>query len=185
MRVIAGSKRRLNLKTIKGLETRPTTDRIKETLFNMISTDIYDANFLDLFAGSGQMGIEALSRGARFAWFIENNREAVKVINENLDFTDLQSQSKVIQGDFKSALNSLKGESFHIIFADPPYKAGYEREILALIARNELLADDGYIIIEADLKTDFNFISELGYDIIKEKLYKTNKHIFLRVKENE
>jgi 16S rRNA (guanine966-N2)-methyltransferase len=185
MRVIAGSKRRLNLKTIKGLETRPTTDRIKETLFNMISTDIYDANFLDLFAGSGQMGIEALSRGARFAWFIENNREAVKVINENLDFTDLQSQSKVIQGDFKSALSSLKGESFHIIFADPPYKAGYEREILALIARNELLAEDGYIIIEADLKTDFNFISELGYDIIKEKLYKTNKHIFLRVKENE
>jgi 16S rRNA (guanine966-N2)-methyltransferase len=185
MRVIAGSKRRLNLKTIKGLETRPTTDRIKETLFNMISDDIYDANFLDLFAGSGQMGIEALSRGARFAWFIENNREAVKVINENLNFTDLQGQSKVIQGDFKSSLSSLKGETFHIIFADPPYKAGYEREILTLISNNHLLAEDGYIIIEADLKTDFNFISELGYDIIKEKLYKTNKHIFLRVKENE
>ncbi|MCR5145624.1 MAG: 16S rRNA (guanine(966)-N(2))-methyltransferase RsmD [Lachnospiraceae bacterium] len=182
MRVIAGTKRRLNLKTVEGLNTRPTTDRIKETLFNIISDDIYDCRFLDIFAGSGQIGIEALSRGASVAYFIENNKKAFSVINENLDFTKLKGDAKVIKADFLSALSSLKGEKFDIIYADPPYAAGYEPDLLKSIIENDLLNEDGYVIIEADLKTDFNFISELGYDIIKEKNYKTNKHVFLRVR---
>ena len=95
MRVIAGSARRLQLKCIDGLETRPTTDRIKETLFNMINDDVYNAIFIDLFAGSGGIGIEALSRGAREAVFVEKNRKAVAVIEDNLNHTKLKDKAKV------------------------------------------------------------------------------------------
>ena len=89
MRVIAGTARRLQLKTIEGDGTRPTTDRIKETLFNMLQYDLAECRFLDLFSGSGAIGIEALSRGAKRAWFVENNPAAVKCIKENLQFTKL------------------------------------------------------------------------------------------------
>lgn len=92
MRVIAGKAKRLQLKTPKGLDTRPTTDRIKETLFNMIQDELYDIRFLDLFAGSGGIGIEALSRGAKEAVFVEQNREACSIIKENLTFTHFDKQ---------------------------------------------------------------------------------------------
>mgnify|MGYP002709412550 CR=1 FL=1 len=97
MRVIAGSAKHLNLKTIEGLDTRPTTDRIKETLFNMLQTDIPGCRFLDLFSGSGAIGIEALSRGAREAVFVESNPKAATCIRENLQFTQLQEHAEVLQ----------------------------------------------------------------------------------------
>lgn len=93
MRVIAGSRKRLPLKTVPGTNTRPTTDRIKETIFNMMANDIYDCNFLDLFSGSGQMGIEALSRGARKAYFVEKDKKAIQCIRDNLSFTKLSEQA--------------------------------------------------------------------------------------------
>ncbi len=182
MRVIAGSRKRLPLKTVPGQKTRPTQDRIKETLFNMIHDDICDADFLDLFAGSGQMGIEALSRGARKSVFIEKDRTALQCIKDNLSFTKLTDQSQVISGDALISLERLSGqESFDIIFIDPPYHLGIEEKVLAAIKKNGLLQEMGYIIVEADINTDFSFVKELGYDIIKEKHYKTNKHIFLEL----
>ena len=96
MRVIAGKARRLPLKTIEGLDTRPTTDRIKETLFNILQNDLYDIRFLDIFSGSGGIGIEALSRGAKEAVFVENNRAAVRCIQDNLKFTHLEQQATVL-----------------------------------------------------------------------------------------
>ena len=96
MRVIAGKARRLQLKTIDGMETRPTTDRIKETLFNILQSDLYDIRFLDLFSGSGGIGIEALSRGAKEAVFVENGKEAVSCIKQNLKATGFLDQSQVI-----------------------------------------------------------------------------------------
>ena len=108
MRVIAGSAKRLQLKTIDGLDTRPTTDRIKETLFNMISHEIADSCFLDLFSGSGAIGIEALSRGAKEAVFVEQNRKAMACIRENLTFTKLAKQSVLLEMDVLSALNVWK-----------------------------------------------------------------------------
>ena len=99
MRVIAGTARRLPLKTIAGKDTRPTTDRIKETLFNILQNDIYGVRFLDVFAGSGGIGIEALSRGAAYAAFIEQNRAAVDCIRDNLRFTHLDGQASVMQSD--------------------------------------------------------------------------------------
>ena len=108
MRVISGTARSLILKTPKGTSTRPTTDKIKETLFNMISNEIYDSVFLDLFAGSGGIGIEALSRGAREAYFCDIDREAIQCIRQNLEHTKLADKATVLKGSFEANLEKLK-----------------------------------------------------------------------------
>lgn len=180
MRVIAGSARRLQLKTLDGLDTRPTTDRIKETLFNMISDGLYDCVFLDLFAGSGGIGIEALSRGARRAVFVERNPKAMAYVKENLAHTRLSDKAETMQTDVFGALTRLNGRCrFDYIFMDPPYGKELERKALEYLAEYELLEEDGIIIIEASLDTEFDYVKELGYSIIKSKIYKTNKHVFL------
>ena len=180
MRVIAGSAKRLQLKTIDGLDTRPTTDRIKETLFNMISHEIADSCFLDLFSGSGAIGIEALSRGAKEAVFVEQNRKAMACIRENLTFTKLAKQSVLLEMDVLSALKRLEGKyQFDYIFMDPPYNHELEKSVLTYLAESSLLAEEGIIIVEASKETDFDYAEDLGYNIIKEKGYKTNKHVFL------
>lgn len=184
MRVIAGTKKRLPLKTVPGMCTRPTTDRIKETLFNMISNELYDASFLDLYAGSGQMGIEALSRGAKEVYFIEKDKRALQCIRDNLLFTKLSEQAKVLSGDVLLTLHTFADDvEFHIIFMDPPYQAQCEEEVLKLISEKKLLTNDGCVIIEADRKRDFSFVEEIGFSIFKEKEYKTNKHVFLEKKQ--
>ncbi len=112
MRVIAGSARRLQLKTLDGIDTRPTTDRIKETLFNMIAPYIYDCMFLDLFSGSGGIGIEALSRGAREAVFVEKNPKAMACIKENLKFTKLENKAVTWNRDVMTALYQMEEKRF-------------------------------------------------------------------------
>ena len=178
MRVIAGTARRIQLETVKGNNTRPTTDRIKETLFNIINNDLYDIDFLDLFSGSGAIGIEALSRGANSATFVENNRNAIKCIETNLEKTNLKEQGNIVFGDVMRSLESLqlKKQKFHIIFMDPPYNKQLENKVL----ESCILDNDTLIIVEASLETDFSFTLNLGYEIKKEKIYKTNKHIFLK-----
>lgn len=182
MRVISGTAKRLQLKTVEGMNTRPTTDRIKETLFNMISHGMADSTFLDLFAGSGAIGIEALSRGAKEAVFIEKDRNAISCIKENLVYTKLDSRAMVIQKDVISGLHQLKGRVFDYIFMDPPYNQQWEKQVLEFISEYPMLSEDGILIIEASLETDFSYADEMGYTILKEKNYKTNKHIFLERK---
>ena len=180
MRVIAGSAKRLQLKTIEGMDTRPTTDRIKETLFNMISAYIADSNFLDLFSGSGAIGIEALSRGAACAVFVEQSKKAMECIKENLRYTKLADKAEVYETDVLNALNRLEGKkTFDYIFVDPPYNQLHEKRVLEYLSNSTLLSADGIIIVEASLETEFSYVKELGFSIIKEKMYKTNKHIFL------
>lgn len=179
MRVIAGSARRIQLKTLEGMKTRPTTDRIKETLFNMIDPWIADCDFLDLFAGSGGIGIEALSRGAREAVFVEQSEAAIKVIRENLDRTRLTERAVCIKAEVPSGLRRLSGRKFDYIFMDPPYRKRLEMEALAVIRELALLREDGMVIVEAAMETEFDFLSSLGYRLVKEKRYKTNKHLFL------
>ena len=184
MRVIAGKARRIQLKTIEGLDTRPTTDRIKETLLNMIAHGLGDASFLDLFAGSGAIGIEALSRGAREAVFVEKNPKAVTCIKENLKNTKLADQAEVLQTDVISALNRLEGrKKFDYVFMDPPYNNLLEKQVLTHLAQSDLLNEDALIIVEASLETDFSYVEELGYSVIKRKEYKTNAHLFLERRE--
>ncbi len=186
MRVIAGKARRLPLKTVPGQDTRPTTDRIKETLFNILQSDLQGVRFLDLFAGSGGIGIEALSRGAEYACFVESARAAADCIRDNLAFTRLAGQAEVMQCDVLTALARLDGrEPFGIIFMDPPYKSALERTALERIARQgfSLVDTDTRIIVEADIRNDFSYAEALGYEILREKEYKTNKHVFLRLAE--
>lgn len=181
MRIISGSRRGLILETPDGLDTRPTSDRIKETLFNMIAFDIPDCNFLDLFSGSGQMGIEALSRGAAKAVFIEKDKKALNSISNNLKKAKLTEEAVVYSEDVFSGLNRLKAsEPFDIIFMDPPYNKLIEKQVLEQLKDKSFVNEDTLIIVEASLETDFSYISALGYAITKEKTYKTNKHIFLK-----
>ena len=179
LRVIAGEARSIPLMTLEGLDTRPTTDRVKETLFNLLQNDIYGCRFLDLFAGSGQIGIEALSRGAKSACFVEKNKKAVDIIAKNLEKTKMTDKSVLIKKDVLSALSVLT-DTYDIIFMDPPYALNIEDEVLTKIKENRLLDEDGFIIIEADLKRDFSFVSDMGFEITKIKQYKTNQHVFLR-----
>ena len=180
MRVIAGSAKRLQLKSVEGMETRPTTDRIKETLFNIIAPCIYDSIFLDLFSGSGAIGIEALSRGAREAVFVENNPKAMACIKENLKFTKLEHKAITMTRDVLTALYQLEGEkSFDYIFMDPPYDTGIEKTVLEYLSGSDLVYEDSIIIVEASKNTDFSYVEDLGFTIVKEKVYKTNKHIFI------
>ena len=180
MRVIAGTAKRLQLKTIEGLDTRPTTDRIKETLFNMITNSLADCNFLDLFSGSGAIGIEALSRGAAHAAFVEQNRKATKCIKENLAFTKLADRAVVYETDVISAIKRMENsKEYDFIFMDPPYNQLLEKKVLEYLSSSNIMAEDCTIIVEASLETDFSYVEELGFEIIKEKKYKTNKHVFL------
>ncbi len=181
MRVIAGKARRLNLKTVPGMETRPTTDRIKETLFNILQPEILNCHFLDLFAGSGAIGIEALSRGAEKAVFVEKNPRACACIQENLGFTKLTEGGKLLNMDVLQALRSLEGKDiFDCIFMDPPYNQELERTVLEYLSESSVADENTLIIVESDLCTDFSYVSEYGYELLRSKEYKTNKHIFLK-----
>lgn len=185
MRVIAGKARRIQLVTPMGMNTRPTTDRIKETLFNMINSELYDCRFLDLFSGSGGIGIEALSRGAVFCTFVENDSEAVRCIQQNLKKTKMEEQADIIKTDVVLAVKSLqsKGEKpYDFIFMDPPYNRLYEKDVLTALKSTDLVNEYTTIIIEASLDTDIEYINELGFYIDKIKKYKTNKHIFVSKK---
>lgn len=180
MRVIAGKARRLPLKTLPGSDTRPTTDRIKETLFNIIQQSILDCRFLDLFSGSGAIGIEALSRGAEYAVFVEKNPRACACIRENLAFTKLSENGKLLAMDALQALRSMEGQpAFDCIFMDPPYEMNLEHQVLEYLKDSTLADVSTMIIVEADLHTDFSYVEELGYEISRSKEYKTNKHVFL------
>ena len=180
MRVIAGSARSLPLKAPEGLDTRPTQDRIKETLFNILQMDIPECVFADFFAGSGGIGIEALSRGAKKAYFIDNSPAAIACINDNLSFTKLADRAIVFKQEITSAIYNIFEKHVDIIFMDPPYNQGLEKSVLELLAGAKYCDSDTLIIVEADLHTDFDYAESLGFEVTREKKYKNNKHVFLR-----
>ena len=160
MRVISGTARGKKLTSLEGLETRPTLDRVKEAVFNVLQFNIRDANILDLFSGSGALAIEALSRGAQKAVLCDFSSKAIKVINKNLEDTRLNNKAYIIKKDYIEALQELKNKSekFDIIFLDPPYKSDYIVKSIENITKNDLLAKDGIIIAETD---DENKIEEI------------------------
>ena len=185
MRVIAGTARSMPLRSIEGLDTRPTQDRIKETLFNVIQADVPGAKFLDLFAGSGAIGIEALSRGAASAVFVENSKAAAACIKQNLAFTKLADNATVMECDALTAIKRLAGKGvFDVIHMDPPYNHEYEKQVLAALKNSDILDEYTLIVIEASLETDFSYLESLGYKLVKQKNYKNNKHIFVNMDRN-
>ncbi len=183
MRVIAGKAKSIPLIVPKGLDTRPTTDRIKETLFNIIHHDMPGCRFLDLFSGSGAIGIEALSRGAKSCLFIERDAKCISCIHANLEKTKLSDRARVVRGDVTLALHQLgESEPFDYIFMDPPYGANIEEEVLHIIAGSEIANKDTTIIIEASLQTTTDFLKFVPFELIRTKTYKTNQHFFLKMK---
>ena len=187
MRVIAGLARRIQLKTPKGMDTRPTTDRIKETLFNMLQPYICDCRFLDLFSGSGAIGIEALSRGAEYAVFLDQKEEPIQCIKENLKATRLEADASVIKSDVLVGISQLEreGKAFDIIFMDPPYQKDLEKQVLLQLSESSLLKENTLIIVEASLDTDFDYVDSYGFEVLKFKQYKSNMHVFLQKKAGE
>lgn len=156
MRVIGGSAKRRRLVAPPGRSIRPTADRVKEALFNILAPKVPGARFLDLFAGTGSIGIEALSRGATRVVFVDRSPRAVNLIRENLRRTGMSQKSAVFGQDALTALNLLgrKGERFDLIYIDPPYKKGYETKALRSIAGRCLLAPGGLAVCESDCRDE-------------------------------
>ena len=184
MRVIAGTRKSLTLKSVPGMGTRPTTDRIKETLFNIISPYICGCSFLDIFAGSGGIGIEALSRGARYCCFIEKDPKAASVIRENLNKTRFEGCADLFVKNAVYIDEFLRRDGqFDIVFMDPPYGRGLEEAVIKKLVKTNLVKPDTIYIAEADADTDFSWIADAGLVCFREKIYKTNKHVFLKTAE--
>lgn len=184
MRVIAGSARRLKLVTPEGKDTRPTQDRIKETLFNMIQNQVPGAVFADLFSGSGGIGIEALSRGAVRAYFVENATPAYKCILSNLKTTHFEDAATVLKQDVVIALRNIHEQELDIIFMDPPYHEDLYERTLAQLETMSYVTDNTMIIAESPVEMDFSFAENYGFEVRREKEYKNNKHVFLYRKDN-
>jgi 16S rRNA (guanine966-N2)-methyltransferase len=161
------------------MDTRPTTDRIKETLFNMLMPYIPGAVFVDLFSGSGGIGIEALSRGATKAYFVENNQKAVACITDNIEHTHLTDKAVVLKQDVFAALRGSIRERVDVIFMDPPYNQEYEKRVLEILKDAPYVDEDTLIVVEASLETNFDYVEALGFAVEKEKQYKTNKHVYI------
>ena len=153
MRVITGKARGVQLKTPEGMQTRPTADRVKEALFSIIHFDIPGARVLDLFGGTGQLGIEALSRGAKSAVFVDAREESCRLIRENLRRTKLEADGKVIRADYLEYLRRCR-EQFDIVFLDPPYAEVFLENALKCIAEIDILQSGGIIVAERPLEKE-------------------------------
>lgn len=184
MRIIAGTAKGRIIKTRKGLETRPTLESVKESLFSIIHPYIENSNFLDLFSGSGSIGLEALSRGAKKAIMIEKDAEALKYIIENINTLGFENSCRAYKNDVISAIEILgrKNEKFDIIFMDPPYKDEYCKKVLKAISKAKILNEDGLIICEHHL---FENLEDELYDFKKSDERKYNKKVMTFYVENK
>ena len=171
MKVISGLLKGRNIEGYNIDGTRPTMDRVKESLFGMIQNHLKNSIFLDLFAGSGQIGIEAISNGASLCYFIDNNKEVINILNKNINNLNIKKQSKVILSDWKKSLNEFSNQNikFDLIFVDPPYDYDVYEKILEKVSSLNLLNENGIIILEhanLKLKETYNNLN----------LYKTKKY---------
>ncbi len=181
MRVITGSAKGCKLICTEGLKTRPTSDRVKEALFNILAPNIEGACFLDLFGGSGAIAIEALSRGAEYAVIIDKDDRAVKVINTNIDKTRLGAKAKVYRTDAVSAIARLhaNGELFDIVFLDPPYESELVSAVLDNLLKYSVLKSGAVVIVETGAKKEPDIPQ--GFSVVDMRKYGNTKFVFLEV----
>lgn len=183
MRIITGKARGTNLVSLPGLTTRPTIDRVKEAIFSAIQFEIYGAKVLDLFSGSGQLGLEALSRGAAEAVMVDCCAEAIKVIRENIKRANLAQGARVLQNDWRNALLSLKGEkTFRFVFLDPPYESGVYEDCVHTLMEMNLVDQETQIIMECDAGNrpkseidDFILVREKKFGTVGVNIYRHRK----------
>ena len=173
MRLISGTARGTKLFTLEGLDTRPTLDSVKEPLFNIINFDLEDAVVLDLFAGSGALGLEAISRGAKKVFLCEKNRNAANIVEKNIEKTKFQDQAILIRNDFEKAISFIEqlNEKIDVVFIDPPYKTDLIKKSLEKILDSDILNDDFIIIAETDeperILKDINILNINVFDTRK------------------
>lgn len=185
MRIISGTARGTKLFTLEGLDTRPTLDRVKEPLFNIINFDLEDAVVLDLFAGSGALGLEAISRGAKKVFLCEKNRNAANIVEKNIEKTKFQDQAILIRNDFEKAISFIEqlNEKIDVVFIDPPYKTDLIKKSLEKILDSDILNDDFIIIAETDeLERILKDINILNINVFDTRKYGRVSLIFLNRK---
>lgn len=150
MRIITGSAKGAKLKAPRGLDTRPTTDRVKESIFNILGNAVYEAVVLDLFAGTGSLGLEALSRGARQAVFVDQSIASIQVIKDNVDHTKMSDKAEILKSDVLKTIEKFTRTEnlFDIVFCDPPYNKGYINKVLQLIDKGTIVAEQAILVLE-------------------------------------
>ena len=185
MRIISGKSRGTKLNTLEGKNTRPTLDRVKESLFNIIQADIQGRTFLDIFAGSGAIGLEAASRGASKVVLCDNSKKACEVIKTNIEKTHTKEITKLLNMNFDEATKVIKNEKFNLIYIDPPYEnINIVKEAIELILKYDIIDDDHIVIIETDNQEEvLKKISKLDINIIDKRKYGRVSLIFLVKKD--
>lgn len=181
MRIIGGKARGTKLYTLEGDNTRPTLDRVKESLFNIIQRDIPESIFLDLFSGSGAIGLEAVSRGAKKAILCDKSKEAINIIKKNIEKTHLENQIELYQLPFEKLLNDKIEEKIDIIYIDPPYKTDFVYNAIKIILDKNLIKEDSIIIIETDEEERIiKQIEKLNIEIVNQRKYGRAHLIFIK-----
>lgn len=183
MRIISGTARGTNLYTLEGNDTRPTLDRVKESLFSIIQLNIPNSNVLDLFAGSGALGLESISRGASHTVFCDNSYRAIEILRKNIEKTHSEEKSTIITKDYLKALEVVKNQKFDIIFLDPPYKLNLVGKAVEKIIELDILSENGIIIVETDEEErDLENLKKININIYDFRIYGRAKLIFLNRK---
>ena len=185
MRIITGSAKGIRLKTLEGDATRPTAERVKEAVFSMLQMDIEGRDVLDLFSGSGQMALEALSRGARSAVLLDRSPAAIAVISENATKTRLSDRCTIRRSDYLDYIRQNKGKTFDIIFLDPPYDSGFYKIALRALVDNDMLKSTSYIVCESGEDTIFDGDETLSdmFCVVKQSKYSRTYITILSLKE--
>lgn len=180
MRVISGTAKGCRLNSIDNLATRPTLDRVKEPLFSMIQAYLPEANVLDLFAGSGALGIESLSRGSKHCTFCDKSYQSIQMLKENVKKTRMETKSTIVNKDYKKCIEGLE-EPFDIIFIDPPYKQDIAVDAIKRIIHSKLLAQDGIIILETDEEErELEELEKIEVEVYDRRKYGRVKLLFIR-----
>lgn len=186
MRIISGKARGTKLYTLEGENTRPTLDRVKESVFSIIQSEIEGAQILDLFAGSGAIGLEFLSRGAQKAVLCDKSKEAVNIIKKNIEKTHMEQETQVFNTDFENCLERLKNEQFDIIYVDPPYETNYILKSLEKIIKLNIAKEECLIIIETDDEQRIEKeIKNIDVEIVDKRKYGRATIIFLSLKKED
>lgn len=186
MRIISGKARGTKLYTLDGTATRPTLDRVKESLFNIIQNDIEDSTVLDLFSGSGAIGLEFLSRGAKRAVLCDSSKDAIKIIKQNVQKTHFEEKVEVYNMEFTKLVERLQNQKFDIIYIDPPYATDFIKISLEKIIEYELVNENTKIIVETDDETRIlNQIEKMDVEITDKRKYGRATTIFLKYRKTQ
>ena len=186
MRIISGKARGTKLYTLDGTATRPTLDRVKESLFNIIQNDIEDSTILDLFSGSGAIGLEFLSRGAKRAVLCDNSKDAIKIIKQNVQKTHFEEIAEIYNMEFTKLVERLQNQKFDIIYIDPPYATDFIKISLEKIIEYKLVNENTKIIVETDDETRIlNQIEKMDVEITDKRKYGRATIIFLKYRKTQ